>query len=318
VLSMHQEARQAMIRIGELSRRLGVSEHVLRAWERRYGLLRPTRSAGGYRLYSDADELRIRRMQAHLARGLSAAEAATAVLHEEQASEAAAQTEDVADRHGLADAARALSLSLDEYDERGAQSALDRLLADFSVETALRDVVMPYLHDLGERWALNKVSVAQEHFASNLLRGRLAGLARGWGYGEGPRAILACAPGEQHDLALLAFGIVLHRSGWRVEYLGANTPVADLIRTARDVHADLVVVAAVTPERFAGHTADLARLASIVPLAVAGAGATRSIAQAVGARLLTEDPITEAERMPAPAAQGSARRDESHAEPRRP
>src|SRR4029453_9622643 len=123
---MHQEARQAMIRIGELSRRLGVSEHVLRAWERRYGLLRPTRSAGGYRLYSDADELRIRRMQAHLARGLSAAEAATAVLHEEQASEAAAQTEDVADRHGLADAARALSLSLDEYDERGAQSALDR------------------------------------------------------------------------------------------------------------------------------------------------------------------------------------------------
>jgi MerR family transcriptional regulator, light-induced transcriptional regulator len=178
--------------------------------------------------------------------------------------------------------------------------------------------VMPYLHDLGERWALNKVSVAQEHFASNLLRGRLAGLARGWGYGEGPRAILACAPGEQHDLALLAFGIVLHRGGWRVEYLGANTPVADLTRTARDVHADLVVVAAVTPERFAGHTADLARLASIVPLAVAGAGATRSIAHAVGARLLTEDPITEAERMPAPAAHRSARRDESHAEPRRP
>jgi MerR family transcriptional regulator, light-induced transcriptional regulator len=309
---MNQEATQAMVRIGELSRRLGLSEHVLRAWERRYGLLRPTRSAGGYRLYSDADELRIRRMQAHLARGLSAAEAATAVLNEEQASEAAAQTEDVADRHGLADAARALSLSLDEYDERRAQSALDRLLADFSVETVLRDVVMPYLHDLGERWALNTVSVAQEHFASNLLRGRLAGLARGWGYGEGPRAILACAPGEQHDLALLAFGIALHRGGWRVEYLGADTPVADLTRTARDVHADLVVVAAVTPERFAGHTADLARLAGIVPLAVAGAGATRSIAQAVGARLLTEDPITEAERMPAPAAQRSARRDESH------
>lgn len=299
-----------MVRIGELSRRLGVSDHVLRAWERRYGLLLPMRSSGGYRLYSDADERRVRRMQAHLARGLSAAEAATAALNEEQAAEDASRAADVEDRHGLAEAARALSLSLDEYDERGAQAVLDRLLADFTVETVLRDVVMPYLRELGDRWAQHEVSVAQEHFASNLLRGRLAGLARGWGSGQGPRAILACAPGEQHDLALLAFGIVLHRSGWRVEYLGTDTPVADLIRTARGVHADLAVVAAVTSERFDEHTADLARLAGIVPLAVAGAGATRSLAQAVGARLLTGDPITEAERMPAPPVQRPAGRDQ--------
>ena len=72
-----------MLRIGELSLRLGVSDHVLRAWESRYGLLRPVRSAGGFRLYSEADALRVRRMQAHLARGLSAAEAARAVLGED-------------------------------------------------------------------------------------------------------------------------------------------------------------------------------------------------------------------------------------------
>src|SRR5579872_4313368 len=72
-----------LLRIGELSRRLGVSDHVLRAWESRYGLLQPVRSAGGFRLYSEADESRVRRMQAHLARGLSAAEAARAALGEE-------------------------------------------------------------------------------------------------------------------------------------------------------------------------------------------------------------------------------------------
>jgi len=72
-----------VLRIGELSRRLGVSDHVLRAWESRYGLLQPVRSAGGFRLYSEADALRVRRMQAHLARGLSAAEAARAVLGED-------------------------------------------------------------------------------------------------------------------------------------------------------------------------------------------------------------------------------------------
>ena len=72
-----------VLRIGELSRRLGVSDHVLRAWESRYGVLQPVRSAGGFRLYSEADALRVRRMQAHLARGLSAAEAAQAVLGED-------------------------------------------------------------------------------------------------------------------------------------------------------------------------------------------------------------------------------------------
>src|ERR1700750_1266606 len=72
-----------VLRIGELSRRLGVSDHVLRAWESRYGLLQPVRSAGGFRLYSEADESRVRRMQAHLARGLFAAEAAPSGLGED-------------------------------------------------------------------------------------------------------------------------------------------------------------------------------------------------------------------------------------------
>ena len=74
---------RALLRIGELSRRVGVSDHVLRAWESRYGLLQPMRSAGGFRLYSEVDELRIHRMQAHLADGLSAAEAARTVLRED-------------------------------------------------------------------------------------------------------------------------------------------------------------------------------------------------------------------------------------------
>ena len=80
---MDNREGSSLLRIGELSRRLSVSDHVLRAWESRYGLLQPVRSAGGFRLYSEADAQRVRRMQAHLAGGLSAAEAAKAVLGEE-------------------------------------------------------------------------------------------------------------------------------------------------------------------------------------------------------------------------------------------
>ena len=90
---------------------------------------------------------------------------------------------------------------------------LDRLLSDFWLTSVLRDVLIPYLAELGERWEHGTVSVAQEHFASNVIHGRLAGLARGWGSGHGPRAVLACPPGELHDLALMVFGIVLNRRG---------------------------------------------------------------------------------------------------------
>jgi DNA-binding transcriptional MerR regulator len=286
-----------VLRIGELSRRLGVSDHLLRAWERRYGLLQPVRSAGGFRLYSEADELRVRRMQAHLTQGLSAAEAAQAALGEDRP--AGADLSPAAEPQLAAPAASELSgalrLALDAFDEPAAQAALDRLMSGLSLPAALRDVVVPYLTELGERWERGTASIAQEHFASNILRGRLAGLGRGWGSGHGPRAVLACPPGELHDLALMAFGIILNRNGWRIDYLGMSTPVEELTRTIDAVHPDLVVLAATLPQNLEPLTPQLTALAGRAPLALAGAGATPQIAAAVGARLLTGDPVTEAQ-----------------------
>jgi DNA-binding transcriptional MerR regulator len=291
------EPGSAMLRIGELSRRLGVSAHVLRAWERRYGLLQPERSSGGYRLYSEADEHRVRVMQAHLARGLSAAEAARATLRETAAGPRSPGPQPAAGPPALSGVDRALAEAFERFDEPSAQATLDRLLADFTPETVLRDVLLPYLHELGERWERGEVTVAQEHFASNVLRARIAALGRGWGRGRGPRALLACAPGELHDLPLLTFGVVLYRNGWRVSYLGADTPMPDLLRTATASPPQLIVLSAVDPGRFAGLEDDLLRLAGVAPLALGGHGADAATARAAGARLLTGDPVTEAERL---------------------
>jgi len=283
-----------LLRIGELSRRLGVSDHVLRAWEARYGLLQPVRSAGGFRLYSEADALRVRRMQAHLADGLSAAEAARAVLGQDSRADGrAGGTDRVPTTES--ELSGALRQALDAFDEPAAQAILDRLLYDLSLTAVLRDVVLPYLTELGERWERGTASVAQEHFATNVIRGRLAGLARGWGNGHGPRAVLACPPGELHDLALMVFGIVLHRSGWRIDYLGMDTPLAELTRTVDARRPALVVVAATLPETLGPLAAQLTALAQRAPLALAGAGATPEIASTVGARLMMRDPVTEAE-----------------------
>lgn len=276
------------LRIGELSRRTGISTELLRTWERRYGLLMPARSPAGYRLYTEADEDRVRRMQAYQAAGLSAAEAARAAMRTDEPSTGLFAARPASDGR-----AAALTAALDAFDEPAAQAILDRLLTDFTVELVLSRVILPYLQDLGDRWAQGQASVACEHFASNILRGRLAALARGWGHGRGPRALLACPPGEQHDLGLLVFGIMLHRHGWRVHFLGADTPVGDLAQAIRDLRPDMAVLAAVAAERFQ-QTAELGRLAAAVPLGLAGAGATEALAAAASARLLPGDPVTEA------------------------
>jgi DNA-binding transcriptional MerR regulator len=292
---VNSPADRPLLRIGELSRRLGVSDHVLRAWESRYGLLQPVRSPGGFRLYSEADEARVRRMRAYLADGLSAAEAARAVLEGGTSPDPGWLAGPPAAAAAGSEPLSALRQALDAFDEPTAQAVLDRLMTELSLPAVLRDVVLPYLTDLGERWQRGTASIAMEHFASNLIRGRLAGLARGWGSGHGPQALLACPPGELHDMALMVFGIVLNRNGWRIGYLGADTPVEELARAVGTSPPDLIVLAATSPENLEPLRSELASLAGRVPLALAGAGATAQIASATGARLMTHDPVTEAE-----------------------
>jgi MerR family transcriptional regulator, light-induced transcriptional regulator len=256
----------ASLRIGELSRRSGVSRELLRAWERRYGLLRPTRSAGGLRLYSAEDIARVRAMRQHLAEGHAAAEAA-ALVTRQPAGDAALP---------LAAARRDLDAAVTTFDETGAHAVIDSLLAQLSVEAVLRDAIVPYLHELGDRWESGEISVAQEHFASSLLRGRLLGLARGWGRGLGPIAVLACAPGEHHDLGLLAFGLGLRARGWRIVFLGPDTPLESVTDAARSSDPAFVVISSVDSRSFRRHSADLAELARNCRLCLGGAGAAEA------------------------------------------
>jgi methanogenic corrinoid protein MtbC1 len=140
--------------------------------------------------------------------------------------------------------------------------------------------------------------VAQEHFASNILRGRLHGFARGWAEATGPRALLACAPGELHDIPLISFGLALAARGWSITYLGPDTPITTLEETLRGRAQTLVVISAMTPERLRAVQGELAELARGHRVALAGPGATRELASATGAALLLdEDPVTAAERV---------------------
>lgn len=277
------------MRIGDLSGRTGVSAHQLRAWERRYGLLRPRRSAGNYRLYTSTDEARVRLMQRYLGEGIPPAQAAELTI-----TARFAVTAGEGRQVPLRDAAAAqqeMRNALTRFDETTAQRTLERLFVAFTPTTVTRDVLMPYMHEVGEQWRAGRLSVGEEHFATNFFQARLLAIARGWDRGLGPRALLACAPNEQHTLGLIVFGIALHELGWRITYLGADTPVATLSEVAEIVRPELTVVAATMTRRLPRYAKQLSGFTDKWLLALAGAGVTARLASQTGAQHLAENPV---------------------------
>ena len=288
---------EELVQIGDLARRTGVSVDTLRAWERRYGLLRPRRSPGGFRLYSMLDEDTVRAMLAEIDRGFPPAQAAKLALVQaprpDRATIATPSTAPAA-TDALALARTDLYTALAAFHSGRAHQLLDELFAAFTIDAVLGDVVLPCLADLGDGWEQGAVTVAQEHFASNLLRERLLGLARPWDRGSGPRAILACPPDERHDIALICFGIVLSRSGWRITFLGSDTPVGTIAEAADTLEPDLVVLASILEEPLTAVAPAIRELAAVRPVSLAGRGATADLARSTGGTLLTDPPVAAA------------------------
>lgn len=294
------------MRIGELAERVGVSAHTLRAWERRYGLLSPQRTPSGYRMYSHADERRARSVRDLVEQRVPASQAVARVLAAERgalappAADAFTAPDQGAPDQGAPDrgepdrgepdrgaqggatrpaATGATRFGADfraavlDYDDAAAQEALDQLLRDVSIDLAIEQEILPFLADLGERWAAGEVAVSHEHFASQLIRRRLGAFSTTWSHGSGPVAMLAALPTEHHDIALLSLGVLLGRAGWRVRYLGADTPVEDVARAAQTIRPDAIVLSTTRPETVAAHRDAIARVAQRHPVWLGGRGA---------------------------------------------
>ncbi|MEO6502972.1 MAG: MerR family transcriptional regulator [Jatrophihabitantaceae bacterium] len=285
-------ADAGLCRIGELARRVGLSEHVLRAWERRYQVVQPTRTPSGYRLYSETDEQRLRQMVRLVQRGMPPAEAARTLL---AGPLAARGSLDPATSRLVSASRQRLRSALLSMVEPRSQALLDEVLTVLPFETAISRVLLPILRELGAGWQAGQISVAQEHFATAILRGRLAGLARGWGGQSGPRALLACPPDERHDLGLLLFGLLLARRGWSISFLGADTPIAAIHSVVAAQHTDLVVLSATDAARLDAVAEELRELVSRVRVLLGGPGATERVSARSGAELLTGDLIDSAD-----------------------
>ncbi|GMV16468.1 MAG: MerR family transcriptional regulator [Polyangiaceae bacterium] len=235
-------------RIGAVARLTGISTHALRVWERRYGTLKPQRSDGGDRLYSDGDVQRLRMIKRLLGLGhgigdvarLPAPELAKLLsLHDEPKSEPAPEPALALVERYLEHIER-LDLALAEQTLAGAALALPR-------RELIDQVLVPLLHELGSRWQEGELHVAHEHAASAMVRSQLGAMLRLFAPdGGAPSAVATTPSGEHHELGALMAAVTAAMSGWRSLYLGPNLPVAEVVRAVKSSASDAVLLSCVS------------------------------------------------------------------------
>ncbi len=224
----------------EVEARTGVPATTLRQWERRYGVPNPERTPSGYRMYSAQDISCIEFMRTRIGEGVPVSRAAQ--LWNQQTS-----TSNTVTVHPKAIPASQLVeqfiISTLEGDSTRAEKVLAQAHAVMPVEDVVLEVIQPTLVEIGERWHRGEVTIGHEHQATAFIKGRLAQLFEMAGSARhGPTVVIACGPGEYHEIGPLAVGIFLRRAGIRTHYLGADMPIVDLARFAREVRASAVLL----------------------------------------------------------------------------
>lgn len=269
------------LNIAALSRRTGIPADTLRKWEQRYGILRPARTPGGQRRYSETDVHRVEWLQARLTEGYRIGEAAALLGGE---SRVATRTP--------AELREVLIEAVSRCDTRAVERLLDQTFTLNPLADTLRLVIRPVLEHVGRAWPDGELAIAKEHLLTASVRARLERLladTRGTVRGV---AVLACAEGEHHELGLLSLAVQLRADGWQVAFLGASTPLPEALSLAEQLAARLVAVSVTCREPLENVQRSLQEIdvPAGVELVLGGPGARAEVARRHGLRPISEDP----------------------------
>jgi DNA-binding transcriptional MerR regulator len=258
--------------ISAVTRLTGVNAITLRAWERRYGVVRPLRTPKGHRLYTHEHVELIRRVLTLVERGVPISRAREALESSELGTAA------VRARGAWRSHIERMSAAIARFDEHELDRLYDEALAIHSIEHVTQQLLLPLLVHLGERWKDLAGGIAEEHFFAMYLRTKLgARLQHRMRLAEGPRLLSACAPGEQHEIGLLLFALKAHAAGLQTVLLGADMPLEEIAVAQRRALCDGVVISSSmdpAPGLFESSLPKLVRQAG-VPVFLGGATATR-------------------------------------------
>jgi len=215
----------------------GVNAITIRAWERRYGLIKPVRTVSGHRVYTRADIDNIHRIVALLDKGVAISQVRHTLESPEQG---AARTDEPGPWAGFRER---MVMAITQFDENRLEDTYNEILALYPTDLVTRKVLVPLLIELGKRWESTAGSVAEEHFFGVYLRSKLGARFHHRNRNNtGAKLLAACLPGEQHEVGLLLFALAAHEQGYRLVLLGANMPLTDLPLAAKRSKSDAIVL----------------------------------------------------------------------------
>ena len=269
------------------SERSGLSQDVLRIWERRYRAVEPSRGPGGHRAYSDADITRLRLLNAVTSAGRSIGQVAglstdelTRMAQDDSAARAERDKGAADSRNERSDAAHIVKLALAStarLDAPDLEHSLRRAIVQLGITSFIEDVASPILRRIGEEWHAGRLTIAHEHLASSTIHDIVAESMRAIGRGVGEPTVLVATPiGERHAIGAALVGATAASEGWRVLYLGADLPARDIAAAATATKARAIAMSVIYVQDHARTVGELSALRALlspsVSIVVGGAG----------------------------------------------
>ncbi len=239
--------------IKAISRLVGLLPVTLRAWERRYGLINPTRGNQGYRMYTERDLQTLRWIKAHVDNGMSISRAVDHLKDLQSkgldpTQEARLSISD--DTVSLENLTRQLFNGITGFDDVSANEVLRRAFSIYSVDQVLTGVIQPTLVEIGDSWKRGELPVASEHYASQFfLRHLMSMLTTTMPPTHFQTIVAAGAPGEEHQIGLLMLVVMLRWRGWDIKYIGPNLPLEKLPEAFSPMMPSMLLFSATTSEK---------------------------------------------------------------------
>jgi methanogenic corrinoid protein MtbC1 len=232
-----------------------ISAATLRAWERRYALVEPKRTASGYRLYSDRDVALLRWVRTQMLEGLTISRVVAMIENMRTNGEniwidgnEAAITAYKDAPQPPTEMVRPLYEALIELDDERADEIIEQAFAMYTMPTVYVDIITPTLIEIGEAWHRGDIFISTEHFATAYLRGRLLALLQAYPHRpESLSIFVGCAPTERHEVGALIFSVMLRQAGYNVIYLGQDVPINDIVQAALQARPAMICMSASSP-----------------------------------------------------------------------
>jgi DNA-binding transcriptional MerR regulator/methylmalonyl-CoA mutase cobalamin-binding subunit len=261
--------------IAVVSMRTGLSPHVIRAWEKRYGAVKPERTPGNHRLYSDDDVKRLLLLRRGIDAGRSIGQLARLptdellkLIDEDMKSSATERRKEIVEGGASAADSRveASMQAVRNFDSTALRETLDRSSVALGTMAVIEDIIVPLMVQIGEQWSRGAIRILHEHMAAAVIRTYLGDVLRSLEVSDAaPRAIASTLEGERHELGALAAAVSAALEGWKAEYAGSNLPWEEIAGAAELYDARAVLISVIMPDEMVRVGADLRRLRTYLP-----------------------------------------------------